>query len=167
MNDLCVIWAAAIVCTGLGAGGVGAYEFRSERVIFADPIRALEPVDGGSATRRLALPPVINGAKTDNDRGVFRDRATGSILESQYVRKRFIWPWASSPTQDSPIGETQRGRGNRSGGSGSSGSSGSSNAGASSAGSSGNMGGGSSTGNSGGGNMGGSGSGGSGSGSMK
>ncbi|MBB5574803.1 hypothetical protein [Rhizobium paranaense] len=140
MNDLCVILAmTAIVGSGLGAGEAGAYEFPSGRVIFADPIRAPESA---------------------------ADRATGPIiLYSQYVRKPFMWPWASSPAQNSPTGETQRsGHGNRGGGNG--GGSGSSGASGSTSGG-GNMGGGSGTGSTSGGNMGGSSSGGSGSGNMK
>ncbi|MFS8110113.1 hypothetical protein QD460_00155 [Rhizobium jaguaris] len=163
MNDSCVILAmAAIVGSGLGAGGAGAYEFNSERVVFMDPIRPPNSVGGNSATQRPALPAAINEGKVENYGDVARDRTTGSVMiDSQYVRKRFIWPWASSPTQDSPMGETQRSRGNRSGGngggSGSSGSSGSGNmgSGSSTGGSTGNMGSGSSTGSPGGsGNMG-------------
>jgi hypothetical protein len=158
MNDLCVILGAtAIVGSGLGAIGADAREFRSERVMFAGPIRIMDSAGSGSAAPQLAFPAEINDGKAV-------DRPTGPvIIDSQYVRRPFMWPWASSPSQDRSNPETQRSYGNRNGGSGGgrsggSGGSGSSNSGGGSQSGGGNMGGGNS---SGGGNMGGGSSGGS------
>ncbi len=157
MNDLCVILGAtAIVGSGLGAIGADAREFRSERVMFAGPIRIMDSAGSGSAA------PACISAEINDGKAV--DRPTGPvIIDSQYVRRPFMWPWASSPSQDRSNPETQRSYGNRNGGSGGgrsggSGGSGSSNSGGGSQSGGGNMGGGNS---SGGGNMGGGSSGGS------
>jgi hypothetical protein len=165
MNDLCVILAAtAIAGSGLGTGGAGAHELYSERVIFADPFRALESADGSSVTQRLAFPAEINDGKVGNYGGITRDRPMDPVtIDGQYVRKPFMWPWASSPAQNNPTGETPRSHRDRNGGnaggrSGRSGASGSGNSDGGSQSGSGNMGGGNS---SGGGNMGGGSSGGS------
>ncbi|MBM7043904.1 hypothetical protein [Rhizobium lusitanum] len=166
MNDLCVILtAASMLGSGFYAGVAGAHEFSSEYFVFADPMVESGSGSDGLATRRLAIAAQTNDRKIENDGDIHGEWSTGrAIADNESGRKPFMWPWASSPTQDNSIKKKRQWHGNRDNdASGSrSGNSGSGNMGGSSTGNAGNMGSGSTNGSSntgGTGNMGGGGSG--------
>lgn len=145
MNDLCVILtAAAMLGSGFCAGVAGAHGFSSEYFVFADPIADSGSGSGGFATRRLAIAAQTNDRKMENDGDIRGEWPTGrAIADNESGRKPFMWPWASSPTQDNSTKKKRQWHGNRDNGAsggGRSGNSGSGNMGGSNTG---NMGGGS------------------------
>ena len=175
MNDLCVILtAAAMLGSGFCAGVAGAHGFSSEYFVFADPIADSGSGSDGFAARRRAIVAQTNDRKVENDGDIRGEWPTArAIADNESGRKPFMWPWASSPTQDNSAKKKRQWHGNRDNGAsggGRSGNSGSGNMGGSGTGNAGNMGSGSTSGgtNTGGtGNMGGGSSGTSGSGNMK